>query len=227
VLWRLRQFALSKIVYSVSDSRCSTGDAVRMRRIFLFSSVTLVVLAILLISGLLPSHKPEALASTEFARELVVDLDTYENVDYGFSIAIPAGWSPVVADIEEVETPLEPGYAIGFESSRQGENDRFADYILVELLPGHDSGLFETDGSGRELITVNGRTGFREQLTIDGREDGLSAIDLIVHQAEVRGLGYTIGFFAIGEPINEIMMRDAFDVMLRTFRLKNSPFTVS
>ena len=77
------------------------------------------------------------------------------------------------------------------------------------------------------MIKVNGKSGFREQLRIDGRENGLSAIDLIVHQAEIHGLGYTIAFYAIGEPANEVMMRDAFDVMLRTFRLKNSPFFIS
>ena len=175
----------------------------------------------------MPSQRYVGIAHTEFARELLVDLDTYENTDYGFSVAIPAGWSPVIADVDEDDVYLEPGYAIGFESNRQGKDDRFADYILVELLPGRDSGLFETDGRQRELIKVNGRTGFREQLRIDGRENGLSAIDLIVHQAEVQGLGYTIGFYAIGEPANEVMMRDAFDIMLRTFRLKSSPFFIS
>jgi len=202
-------------------------DAVPMRRFILFSSLTLAVLAGLLSLGVLPVQQPEAVAGTQSSQELLVDLDTYENADYGFSVAIPAGWSPVIADVDTEEVFKEPGYAIGFESARQGKDDRFADYILVELLPGRDSGLFETDGNKRELIKVNGREGFREHLTIDGRKNGLSAIDLIVHQAEIQGLGYTIGFYAIGEPANEVMMRDAFDVMLRTFRLKNNPFFVS
>ncbi len=198
-----------------------------MRRVIFLLSTTVAILAFLASSRLIPSQQSESLPSTEFTYELLTDLDTYENADYGFSVAIPAGWSPVIAEVDKEDIFIEPGYAIGFESSRQGKNDRFADYILVEVLPGRDSGLFETDGRQRQMIKVNGKTGFREHLRIDGRENGLSAIDLIVHQAEIQGLGYTIGFYAIGEPFNEVMMRDAFDVMLRTFHLKSSPFFIS
>ena len=198
-----------------------------MRRAIIFLSFTLAILTVVASSLWNPSRQSDELTHKEYPHEMLTDLDTYENTDYGFSVAVPAGWSPVIADVDDNDGFLEPGYAIGFESSRQGKDDRFADYILVELLPGRDSGLFETDGRQREMIKVNGKSGFREHLRIDGRENGLSAIDLIVHQAEIQGLGYTIAFYAIGEPANEVMMRDAFDVMLRTFRLKNSPFFIS
>ena len=198
-----------------------------MRRAIIFLSFTLAILIGLAGLWWMPSLQSDEVVHAEYPREVLTNLDTYENTDYGFSVAVPAGWSPVIADVDDDDRLLEPGYAIGFESGRQGKDDRFADYILVELLPGRDSGLFETDGRQREMIKVNGKSGFREQLRIDGRENGLSAIDLIVHQAEIQGLGYTIAFYAIGEPTNEVMMRDAFDVMLRTFRLKSSPFFIS
>ena len=103
-----------------SDSLCLARDAVPMRRVIFLLSTTVAILAFLASSRLIPSQQSESLPSTEFTYELLTDLDTYENADYGFSVAIPAGWSPVIAEVDKEDIFIEPGYAIGFESSRQG-----------------------------------------------------------------------------------------------------------
>ena len=121
-----------------------------MRRAIIFLSFTLATLAVLASSLWNPLRQSEELAHTEYPHEVLTDLDTYENIDYGFSIAVPAGWSPVIADVDDNDAFLEPGYAIGFESGRQGKDDRFADYILVELLPGRDSCLLYTSPRPRD-----------------------------------------------------------------------------
>jgi hypothetical protein len=160
--------------------------------------------------------------------ELLLDIEGYEDADYGFSVAIPSGWQKIVAaESEDNIFELEPGYAVGFESPYQGEHDKFADYVLIEVLPGKDSGLFETDGKSRRKISINGQSAWMDRLDVKGESGGLTEVDLTIFQTEVSGLGYTIGLYAIGEPSREKLMADAFEVIVRTFRQTSSPFPTS
>ena len=160
--------------------------------------------------------------------ELLLDIVGYEDADYGFSVAIPAGWQKIVAaESEESFSELEPGYAVGFESPYQGEHDKFADYVLIEVLPGKDSGLFETDGNNRRKISIDGQTAWMDRLDVKGESGGPSEVDLTIFQAEMSGLGYTIGLYAIGEPSREKLMSDAFEVIVRTFKQTSAPFPTS
>ncbi len=180
--------------------------------------------------------------------ERLLAIEAYEDLDYGFKVAIPVGWRKIVtADSfsdsganassmpgsgqESVSTAmplsLEPGYAVGFESVQQNPDDRFADYILIEVLPGGESGRFDADHSLRQPVTIDGRKTWFDRLEIDQVSSGLTDVDLVVYQAELSGVGYTVGLYAIGEPIREPLLAMAFEVMLQTFKVIRDPFTVS
>ena len=232
-----------------------------MHRAWLFPASVAAVVAALIASTRLPAPLDAALpaavpsdapvrhadrAADEEARESLQAIEHYVDPDFGFTLAIPAGWNAVVAAESEAQMAMhEPGYAVGFESPREHADDVFSDYLMIELLPGAESGLFETNGSRRRPVTIDGRAAWRDELTIaagafgnrpaasvsgrssreepragDGRE-------LVVRQAAIVGLGYTVGLYAIGESTREALMGDAFEMMLRTFRLTRAPFDVS
>ncbi len=184
--------------------------------------------------------------------ELILDVEAYEDLDYGFSVAIPAGWRRIVTAEPEEETAaellsgvetgsalnegeapsldlqaLEPGYAVGFESAQQHDDDQFADYILVEILPGDYSGLFAADLNERCSVVIDGRPAIYDRLEIKHASTGLTDVDLVIYQAELAGVGYTVGLYAIGEHTSERIMAIAFEVMLQTFKIDRSPFPVS
>ena len=157
--------------------------------------------------------------------ELLLDIEPYEDLDYGFTIAIPSGWQRIVsAETDEQLEVLEPGYAVGFESPSQGGKDKFADYILIEILPGADSGSFVTDGSNRSDLLIDGKSAWVDKLDVDGEAAGLDGVALTVYQAEITGLGYTVGLYAIGEADRTELMSAAFEVMVRTLQFTENPF---
>lgn len=156
--------------------------------------------------------------------ELLMDIEYYEDEDYGFSVAIPAGWNMIVAAQPENFGVLEPGYTVGFEAPKDSENDLFADYIMIEILPGTDSGAFETDGSNRIEVSIDGRPGWIDSLEVKATETGLRDVDLTIYQAQFSGLGYTVGLYAIGEPNREDLMSAAFEILVRTFEFYLEPY---
>ena len=166
------------------------------------------------------------------AIELILDLERYDDADYGFTMAIPAGWTRIVAaDIESEEmdeaTALhEPGYAVGFESPRSDSTDRFADYILLEILPGDDTGLFESAPEDRRYLATGEAELAYERLSINHAADDTIEVDLVIFQRGVQAFGYTLGFYAIGEPANEQTLFDAFRIMLITFEQLADPFVI-
>ena len=164
--------------------------------------------------------------------ESIEVLERYEDQDYGFSVAVPAGWTRVYAaqpDGTEVgiwPDQLEPGYAVGFESPRSGSRDRFADYILIELLPGDDFGLFEATGAQQHYFQTEQTKFVYDRLSINSALDDSIDVDLVIFQRGVQAFGYTLAFYAIGEPANEKILFEAFQIMLRTFEQIEDPFVV-
>jgi hypothetical protein len=155
-------------------------------------------------------------------------IHTYVDLDYGFSMAVPAGWRKIV--LAEQETPgqtPELGYAVGFEALPQSTDDNFADYILLEILPGTDSGLFAAGDADSQSTQIDGQTVTFDRLFIDGQHNPDSGIDLVIFQREYSALGYTIDFYAIGEPDNEKVLFEAFQIMLVTFEQFHPPFMLS
>ncbi len=160
----------------------------------------------------------------------IADLERYDDPDYGFSLAVPVGWTRIVAadtdDVADVLASLEPGYAVGFESPRSGDSDIFADYILIEVLPGNEFGLFEATEAQRRYIEIDAQPVAYDRLLVDSAVDANAAVDLVIFQRGVQAFGYTLAFYAIGEPDNEQTLFDAFQIMLHTFSQTTEPFVV-
>lgn len=172
-------------------------------------------------------------------------LQTYVDPDFDFSLAVPEGWQAVVMAEGDAANGRETGYAIGFESPFGRDDEVFSDYLMVEISPGEISSLFETDGQARSPTRVDGRSGWRDELALTmpvpvasssnpgvegyaGPRPGSAeaAVELIVRQAWFSGTDYTIALYAIGERSRRTLLDDAFEVMLRTFRLHGAPFDV-
>ena len=153
------------------------------------------------------------------------EITSYDDENYGFSVAVPAGWQKIIAmDIPEDYDVLEPGYAIGFEAPLEGGGDMFTDYIMIEIMPGNDSGAFDTDGSNRVEVSIDGRPAWIDTLSVNAASLGLSDIELTVYQAQISGLGFTVGLYAIGEPDREELMSEAFELLVRTFVFYVEPY---
>ena len=160
--------------------------------------------------------------------DLLLELEAYLDPVFGFELAIPDGWTPVVAAEDDASLAiLEPGYAVGFESPQEHAGDVFSDYLMVEIMPGDDSGVFETDATARRVVIVDGRVGWRDELSLPAESAVSPAVDLIVRQASISGLGFTVGLYAIGEPSRRALLDDAFEVMLRTFSMPILPYDIS
>jgi len=97
----------------------------------------------------------------------------------------------------------------------------------IEILPGVHSGAFETDGSHTRVEIVDGRVAVVDRVNLDGFEIAGDRIDLVVFQAEIVELGFTVGIFVIGEQHEEAVLADAFELALKTFKMPNDPFSVS
>lgn len=152
----------------------------------------------------------------------------YRDADYGFSMAVPEGWAQIyAAESDTDEDALEPGYAIGFESPRSSVDDRFADYVMVEILPGAESGAFETDDNNKRVVVVDDRVAVVDRVLLSDFQISGDTLDLIVYQAEIVELGFTVGIFVIGEQHESDVLSDAFELTLKTFKIPDNPFDVS
>lgn len=152
----------------------------------------------------------------------------YNDHDYGFELAIPDTWTRIYAAEDDADVDaLEPGYAVGFESPRSDPQDVFADYLMVEILPGAHTGAFESDGSNTQVVMVDSKVAIVDEIKLEGFDVNGEQIDLIVFQAEIVELGFTVGIFAIGEQREAAILQDAFELVLKTFKIPEDPFAVS
>jgi len=178
--------------------------------------------------SLVLSHSAVAGSSVSAGLSPIERILPYRDEDYGFEVAIPDNWSRIFAAEDDAKVDeLEPGYAIGFESPRSSESDVFADYIMVEILPGATTGGFDSDGSRAEVVMVDGRVAITDRIDLDGFDINGNSIDLVVFQAEIVELGFTVGIFAIGEKREIDVLADAFSLALKTFKVPDDPFSVS
>ena len=206
-----------------------------MRFIAIFIILASVVATTLLWQFASTAENKSTFSSTDEIANTVTSillLERYEDSDYGFSLAVPAGWTRVFAaqpdgtEVGNWPDELEPGYAVGFESPRSGSQDRFADYILIELLPGDEFGLFDA-AEAQQLYFQSDHAQFAyDRLSINSALDDSIDVDLVIFQRGVQAFGYTLAFYAIGEPANEQILFEAFQIMLRTFEQIEDPFVV-
>lgn len=156
----------------------------------------------------------------------ILSISAYEDQDIGFSMAVPTGWLKISALATE-DANLESGYTIGFESPKSGEQDIFADYVMVEILPGNYSGAFQTDGEKRREVLVDGQVAIVDELVIENFNINGATLDLMVYQAQIQMAGFNIGLYVIGEHKEEAVLSDAFKLLLHTYSLPINPFDVS
>jgi hypothetical protein len=161
------------------------------------------------------------------AREELLFVD-YEDSTLGFSMVVPKQWSRLIPDHSyEVSDDMDAGYSVIFESPLEGEQDSYADYIMIEVLPGIDTGAFESTGEHRGVVIVDGQQAVRDELTLLDFPVGGHRIDLLVKQAEIAQLGYTVGLYVIGTNNNAQMLDEAFRALLYSFQLPKQPYLVS
>ena len=98
---------------------------------------------------------------------------------------------------------------------------------MVELLPGNESGVFETDGSEQTLFELDGDIAVRDRLDLPSQPVGDASLHLTVFQAEQRGVGYTLAIYAVGEAAEADWLGAVFELILATFKKPDEPFSVS
>lgn len=209
-----------QIEYQCSASRTSSSDTGQMKNLQSIASVALLSLIAFANAQALESTQKPSLASIE-------KIVSYTDKGYGFQLAVPENWSHLYAAVDDAKTDaLQPGYAVGFESPKSYPGDVFADYIMVEVLPGAHSGAFVSDDTKTQVIMVDGKVAITDKIEIAGLDINGNSIDLVVFQAEIVELGFTVGIYAIGEKREAKVLADAFELALQTFVVPEDPYSV-
>ncbi len=155
-------------------------------------------------------------------------LSHYSDTLYAFDVAVPTGWQRIVTIDEDTvdDAASDWSYAVGFESKMSHTSDRYADYVMIEVMPGAQSGGFVSSGRETEAIVVDGRPAVRDRIWLDSIDLHGDELTLVVYQAMVSGLGFNVGLYAIGEQRESEGLGMAFDALLHTFTLHEEPYTV-
>ena len=152
----------------------------------------------------------------------------YIDEDYGFSMVVPQGWKRTVVDgMNGDSNGNKLGYSVTFESAIQGDADPYVDYLMVEVLPGAETGAFESDGAHRDVVIIDGKKAVRDEINLENYPFGDATIDLTIRQAEIAQLGFTIGLYAIGTKDNAEMLDEAFGALVYSFEVPDEPFLVA
>lgn len=152
----------------------------------------------------------------------------YVDADYGFSMVVPQHWRKTIVDGLGVDNNLSAlGYSVTFESSVQGDDDLYVDYIMVEVLPGTETGAFESDGAHREVVIIDGQKAVRDRIELVDYPYKGDTLDLTIRQAEIAQLGYTVGLYAIGTEDNAVILDEAFAALVYSFVLPDELFLVA
>lgn len=158
----------------------------------------------------------------------IASLTRYVDPFYSFEVAVPSGWQRIVS-LDETTQPfdgLEAGYVLGFESPRSAVDDRYADYVMIEILPGQEAAAFQSSGQERSAVVIDGRPAMRDRILLDAVPMPDASLSLVVYQATMRGLGFQVGLYAVGEQHEARAMELAFDALLTTFTLREAPYEV-
>lgn len=152
----------------------------------------------------------------------------YIDEDYGFSMVVPQGWKRTIVDgMDSDSNGSKLGYSVTFESAIQGDADPYVDYLMVEVLPGTETGAFESDGVHRDVVIIDGIKAVRDEINLADYPFGDATIDLTIRQAEIAQLGFTIGLYAIGTKDNAGMLDEAFGALVYSFEVPDEPFLVA
>ncbi len=140
-----------------------------------------------------------------------------------FALTLPEHWYRRVLNDEALEpdnrTPQEQGYAVTYLSPLTSDSDPFADYVMVELLPGESSGFSSDSKTERRVIRVDGVSALRERIELPAYPVDQHRIDLVAYQTIVTQKRYTLGIYVVGQHIEAAALDALFTRIIESFRL--------
>jgi len=140
----------------------------------------------------------------------------------GFDARVPRFWQRI-----HRVTPGDPGVTISFESPPSGPEDRFADYLMIDIQPGNRVTILEERATEIVPMRINGRTVLRERIVLSQHPVADTYIDLVAWQLTWRHTGYSVGIYAIGEQREEARIERLLIEFADSFSLPAPPFMVA
>lgn len=141
----------------------------------------------------------------------------------GFALTLPDKWfRRVLNDSPEDSGGDEQqagGYAVTYLSPLTSDDDTFADYIMVELLPGDATGFTANTRTERQNIKVDGITAIRERIELLEYPVADGDIDLVAYQTIVTRARYSLGIYAVGQRHESVALESLFSRVIETFKL--------
>jgi len=132
-----------------------------------------------------------------------------------FKLAVPLDWQRQLV-VDDVNAEKYDGYAVTYQSPQTSDSDVFSDYIMVEMLADENAG-FETDGSWRVPILIDGRSASWERVVLDDHAFGSDSLDLVAYQLLREEPGYSLGIYVVGEIKEEERLREIFTIVIDSF----------
>jgi len=145
--------------------------------------------------------------------------DWFKHTDpiVAFKLAVPLTWQrQLVDDEKDLSAEDYTGYAVTYQSPQTSDSDVFSDYIMVELLA-DDSAGFDTDGSWRVPILIDGRSATWERVALEDHAVAGDSLDLVAYQLLREEPGYSLGIYVVGELKEEARLREIFTIVIDSF----------
>lgn len=146
---------------------------------------------------------------------------------WGLVYTVPRDWRRVLLP-DGVHSGQAP--SIVYEAPLTRSDDRFRDYLMLELSTGKASGDFVADGSmptRRDVIDGHpariDRIVLSDYPSIESGSAG-EPLTLVSWQAVLRGPGYRLSFVAVGECAEEPVLLEVFDLLRGSVQLRGRPF---
>lgn len=140
----------------------------------------------------------------------------------GFRARIPQRWQRSL-----INTPDDAGITVSFESPRSGENDKFADYLMIDIQPGSVVEVFERPADERTAMTVAGQTVYRERISLDNHPVADTHLDLLAWQLTFRKPGYSVAIYVVGERREEARLERVMIEFAYSFSMPVPPFLLT
>lgn len=143
----------------------------------------------------------------------------------GFQLRVPRSWTRQVLGSDDDEG-VDTGYAVTYLSPTS-DNDLFADYIMVELLPQAETGFLANSSATRTVVEIDGRQAISERIILDDYPFDDQTVDLLVHQLTLSGIDYSLGVYVVGEIREEQRLNAVFKSVLQSFSFSSTEWLIS
>jgi len=116
---------------------------------------------------------------------------------------------------------------VTFESPPSNATDTFADYLMIEILPGRAEPGFSQVPDERVPMQFNGSEVFRERFILDDFPIEDTQIDLVAWQINLVSDEYTIALYAVGERREDPRLERFLIELAHAFAIRRAPFQIS